>query len=61
MVGSTLDGGPNWADDANSVLVSCEVDPCIVIMLMRSRTRLTCPVFGPAHVLHLPANMAGFR
>ncbi|VAZ81126.1 hypothetical protein LAUMK4_05912 [Mycobacterium persicum] len=26
MVGSTLDGGPNWADDTNGFLVACEVD-----------------------------------
>jgi hypothetical protein len=24
-VGSTLDGGPNWADDATCFLIACEV------------------------------------
>jgi hypothetical protein len=33
-VGSTLDGGPNWADDANRFLVACEVDSGVVITLM---------------------------
>ncbi|MCY0610230.1 hypothetical protein OVV29_32370, partial [Klebsiella pneumoniae] len=33
-VGSTLDGGPNWADDATGVLVACEVDGSAVITLM---------------------------
>jgi hypothetical protein len=33
-VGSTLDGGPNWADDANCFLVACEVDRGIVITLV---------------------------
>jgi hypothetical protein len=36
-VGSTLDGGPNWADDANRVLVACEVDRCVVIALMQQK------------------------
>ena len=34
-VGSTLDGGPDWADDARSLLVACEVNGGIVIALVR--------------------------
>ena len=60
-VGSTLDGGPNWADDANSVLVACEVDRCIVITVMRRPTGVAVPALGPSDVLHMPAGMAGFR
>ncbi len=60
-VGSTLDGGPNWADDARCVLVACEVDGGVVITLMTCRTCITCPVFGPADILHMPTGMAGFR
>jgi hypothetical protein len=33
-VGSTLDGGPNWADDARCFLVACEVDRGVVIALV---------------------------
>jgi hypothetical protein len=60
-VGSTLDGGPNWADDANCVLIACEVDGGIVITVMRYRTALALPLLSPADVLQMPAGMAGFR
>ena len=33
-VGSTLDGGPNWADDAIGFLVACEVDRGAIVALM---------------------------
>jgi hypothetical protein len=33
-VGSTLNGGPNWADDARWFLVACEVDGGVVITLV---------------------------
>jgi hypothetical protein len=61
MVGSTLDGGPNWADDANSVLVACEVDRGVVITLVCDRTAAALPFFVPPDVLRMPAGMAGFR
>src|SRR3954470_3565750 len=59
-VGSTLNGGPNWADDANSFLVACEIHGGVVITLVDDRTAAALPVFGPADVLHTPAGMAGF-
>jgi hypothetical protein len=37
MVGSTLDGGPNWADDditRGGFLVACEVNGSAVITLV---------------------------
>jgi hypothetical protein len=61
MVGSTLDGGPNWADDANGFLVACEVDGSVVVALMCHRTAVALPFFVPADVLHMPTGMAGFR
>ena len=33
-VGSTLNGGPNWADDARCFLVACEVDGRAIITLV---------------------------
>jgi hypothetical protein len=60
-VGSTLDGGPNWADDANCFLVACEVDGRAVITLMRCQTGLALPVFSPPDVLTMPTNVAGLR
>ena len=60
-LGSTLDGGPNWADDANSVLVACEVDRGVVITLVCDRTAAALSFFVPPDVLRMPAGMAGFR
>ncbi|CKS70987.1 deaminase [Mycobacterium tuberculosis] len=60
-VGSTLDGGPNGADDARWFLVACEVDRGVVVTLVRDRTAVALPFFVPADVLHMPAGMAGFR
>jgi hypothetical protein len=57
-VGSTLDGGPNWADDARCFLVACEVDRGVVITLVSDRTAAALPAFGPIDVLHMPAGMA---
>ncbi|OCB66610.1 hypothetical protein A5729_11550 [Mycobacterium vulneris] len=33
-VGSTLDGGPNWADDASCFLVAREVHGSAIVTLM---------------------------
>ena len=42
MVGSTLDGGPDWADDANGVLVACGVDRGAVIAVMDAEQVSQC-------------------
>ena len=60
-VGSTLDGGPNWADGSRWFLPTREVDGGVVITLMRCRTGVALPMLSPADVLHIPAGMAGFR
>jgi hypothetical protein len=57
-VGSTLDGGPNWADDANRFLVACEVHSGVVIALMRCRARVALPA---TDVLNMPTHVAGLR
>ena len=63
-VGSTLDGGPNWADDARFFLVACEVDGGAVVALVDGAATasggITSPVLVPADVLDVPAGVAGF-
>ena len=61
MVGSTLDGGPNWADGGGGFLPPREVYRGVVVALMGGRTSITLPMFSPADVLHMPAGVAGFR
>jgi hypothetical protein len=68
MVGSTLDGGPDWADGAitrGGYLVAREVDRGVVVALMDCPAapiaEVASPVLRPADVLHPPAGVAGFR
>jgi hypothetical protein len=68
MVGSTLDGGPDWADGAitrSGYLVAREVDRGVVVALMDCPAAplvgVAGPLMGPADVLHVPAGVAGFR
>ena len=60
-VGSTLDGGPNWADDATGVLVACEVDGGVVITVVTRRAGVALPMLVSSDVLHVTAVVAGFR
>lgn len=52
-VGCTLNGGPNWADDARWFLVAREVHRSAIVTLMSGRTRVALPVFSPADVLNM--------
>ncbi len=61
MVGSTLDGGPNWADGGGWFLPPRKVNGGVFITLVQRRTRVALPMFGPADVLHMPAGATGFR
>ena len=69
MVGSTLDGGPDWADGATrlgvGVLVAREVDRGVIVALVTGPAapvvRVTGPVFGPSDLLLVAADVAGFR
>src|SRR5262245_7819648 len=66
-VGSTLDGGPDWADGATrcqqggGCLVACEVDGGVVITLVPGPALAAGPVPGPADVLLVQALVAGLR
>jgi hypothetical protein len=68
-VGSALDGGPDWADDATrldvGVPVACEVDRGVVVALVGGPATpvsgVASPVLGPADVLPVLAFVAGFR
>ena len=65
-VGSTLDGGPDWADGAiarDGRLVAREVDRVIVALVPGPAApiiRVTGPVLGPPDLLLVAADVAGF-
>src|SRR5262245_44768768 len=65
-VGSTLDGGPDWADGATrcqqggGCLVACEVDGGVVITLVPGPALAAGPVPGPADVLLVQALVTQF-
>ena len=66
-VGSTLDGGPDWADGAiarDGRLVAREVDRGVIVALVPGRAapiiRVTGPVLGPPDLLLVAADVAGF-
>jgi hypothetical protein len=57
MVGSTLDGGPDWADGGGSH----EVHRGDVVTVMHwCRTGIALPVLSPTDVLDMPTLVAGF-
>src|SRR5215471_11289590 len=64
-VGSTLDGGPDWADGATrcqqggGCLVACEVDGGVVVALVDGSAAVAGPVLDPADVLLVQALVAG--
>src|SRR5215467_9923625 len=65
-VGSTLDGGPDWADGAircprgGGCLVACEVDGGVVVTLVDGPAAVAGPVPGPADVLLVHAQVTQF-
>src|SRR5437667_2302290 len=66
-VGSTLDGGPDWADGATrcqhggGCLVACEVDGGVVVTLVDGSAAVADPVLDPADVPLVQALVAGLR
>ena len=60
MVGSTLVGGPDWADAARC-LVAGEVDRGVLITLMLIAAVLAGPVLRPADLLPVLTVVADLR